>query len=273
MSGIPTTFDALIQRVAQGIPLAFIKSLIFHESGMKPAARPVNSKGKVVSSATGLGQILEPALEGFNKANGYKYTMKDMEDPEKNLMVTVWLIKLIIKTYKENTKLVENWDDPNWIGFLYMGYTAGYSTKQGVAYLVSTMEKKGIPANQITPETVRLLAMKLFPSSKIYNNGGGYMSEPLLMKSINNKTRDYFALRGMPIPPPWSAPAMYSPPAASSAPTSSSSAARAPVAPAAESQFELKRIWKPLALLAGAGALGILAYKAGDNGRRSSRAA
>jgi len=288
MSKIPTTYDAIIQRVAQGIPVQFIKSLIWHESGMDPTARPLNSKKQPISSATGLGQVLGMVVDDFNKANGYKFTLKDMEDPEKNLMVTTWLIKTIIKVYKQNTQLKENWDDPNWVGLLYLGYGAGFSSKQGVAYLVNYMEKNGIPPSQITPETVRLLAMKLFPSSKYYNNGGGYMSEPLLMTSINNKTRDYFALRGMPTPAPWKAPPMYTPASSTPAPATSSPAPApstnsprpspapqwpAPPAPVPTTPAESfwSKAWKPLAGIAAVVTVAVVASKA--SAPRRARAA
>jgi len=193
-------YNAIFTRVAQGIPIQLLASNAWHESAFDPKAHPPDPahKGQLLTNITGLGQITPGCLKTFNQLNHYSYTNADMEDPEKNSMVAAWLFRFIVDQYKKSgtaTLATPNWDDPNWVSFVLLGYGGGYSPTAGVIRIVKEMEAKQIPAGQITPANARLVAMKLFPKSHIYNNGGGQWSDPALLASVAVKLRDYLALR------------------------------------------------------------------------------
>jgi len=223
-SRIPHTYDALFHKWGElsKIPPAFLRALDWNESRFKQDIQAHDPKtGQPISSAIGWGQILKGTLGDFNKATGGDFTMKDMEEPDKNLHVGTWLLTKIVAEYLKNTKLKENWNDPNWAGLVAMGYGAGWSAQYGVARIVHDLQMAGVPDDQITLDRVVHEAQVLSPNlptnvQRIYNpawkmqNIGtaaspkwhwvstgkpdtGYMSDPAILAHEKQIVADYIA--------------------------------------------------------------------------------
>jgi soluble lytic murein transglycosylase-like protein len=83
---------------ADGLPAELLDALFMQESNQDPQAY------NKATGATGLGQIMPPALEDFNLLNKERYTMKDMFDPQLNARVSNWYlydrIPAMLMTYK-----------------------------------------------------------------------------------------------------------------------------------------------------------------------------
>lgn len=63
-----------------------IKAIMYYESSFRTDA--VNSRTK----CTGLMQIHEISLKHFNNVSGYTWTMDDMKNPHKNIIVGIWIL-------------------------------------------------------------------------------------------------------------------------------------------------------------------------------------
>ncbi len=195
MAKIPDTYDSLFEEwgIRRGVPPEFLKALSWHESGFKPAARPVDKKGKPISSATGFFQVLKATVELFNsEAKEAHFTIDDMTDPAKATQVGSWLVAKIVKTYDASgaPDLRTDWQDPIYAGLVALGYVAGWSDKQGVAAIGTRLHNRGYTA-KLTPGVVAEYARQWYPDSAIYNTGGGYMSDPALLTHVKKIAADY----------------------------------------------------------------------------------
>ena len=190
MTAIPRDFDAVFAKYGgDDLPVSFLRSLSWNESKMTPRAKASGS------SARGLFMVSLPVLKDFNAERGTNVTAEALLDPNANTRVATWQLRRIIKTYEQtNPFLRPDWRSPAWVALLTLGWTAGWSTKQGVAGLVGRMLGAGIPPEKISLDTVIQAAGRLYPKSKIYAvpSPGPYMSDPKLKHWVLLVLRDYF---------------------------------------------------------------------------------
>lgn len=80
-----------------GVLLALlVKALLEIESGARFNAGDRNPS----SSATGLGQVTDVALQQYNKVNKTSYTLRDLYDPATNIQVATGYMAWLKNTYK-----------------------------------------------------------------------------------------------------------------------------------------------------------------------------
>lgn len=201
----PHTFDALfceMGEIAQ-LPPALLKAIAVMESSLNPAAQAPDS------SAIGLGQITTVALREFNRQMHVDYALEELTDPKLNLQIVDFVLTCVVKALTKSTSLKPDWADPRWIGLVCLGYTAGYSARQGVAGLVHALESRGEP---VTLETVVREARRHFPRSRFWvapeladaHGLGPFMSDSWLLDRVRREVSLYFQFRdeGMVLPAP-----------------------------------------------------------------------
>lgn len=181
-TGLPTAWDHVFAKWGKvyGIPVAYLRVLAKRESDFQP----YNTKG----GAWGLLEVVMAVVDGFNKRNpGKNYTSQDRLDPDKNVEMATWQLRQIIKSYRANhstRNLQENWDNPEFVAILTMGWNSGYSEEAGVGKVVDYLAKNGIP---VTATNIAKYATAAGAVSYIAERGSGWA------KAV---TRMYFADRG-----------------------------------------------------------------------------
>lgn len=137
---ISTTFDALFQQFAGGIPVAFLRALSYKESSQQPSA--------MTGSAKGLFQITPIVLDGYNAAHGtHLFPAPHLFDPKINTKVAADLLGKIARAYDKHPSpnLKTNWANPEWVKLVLAGWNSGYSEGGGVGKVASYLEARGIP--------------------------------------------------------------------------------------------------------------------------------
>lgn len=200
MGKIPDAYDPIFAEVSThfNLPANFLKALAWNESRFKADATPIGADGKAASSAVGFFQTLKATVDFYNASSGttVPMTMEDMKDPGKSAMVGAWLITKILQAYKGSgvSALAPDWTNPVFAGLVALGYVAGWSNEQGVAHLAPYVARQGAP---VTPANVAKAAMMAYPKGTIYSDGHGYMSDPALLKHVQNIAHDYATLEGL----------------------------------------------------------------------------
>ncbi len=154
---------SLVEKYAGDIPPAYLLTLLHYESGGRPDCV------MKTSHATGLFQITWAALADYNREAGTHFELEAMKDPELNTVIAVRTLHRIMKSYEKNHPEsigAPDWSSPRYLGLLTLGWNAGYSEASGVGYVVSAMEKAGVPKDKITATNVRLAADKLKTAGK-----------------------------------------------------------------------------------------------------------
>lgn len=201
---IPQTYRREFEPYASDeTPIEYLLALAYHESANDPKATP---PAWTNSSAIGLFQILDSTREDHNRDTGKNYPRVAMEDPATACEVAVWLLKKIQRAYRESAPRIfslpysEAWIDLGYVRLVTLGYVAGWSPTQGVAYLCSKLEMEGVDFNSITTAQVISKAGELFPRSTIYvssalkdaSGRGPYMSDPALLSHVISIGASYF---------------------------------------------------------------------------------
>ncbi len=196
------TYDALFCHFGElaQLPPALLKAVAVVESSLNPAAQAPDS------SAIGLGQITTVALREFNRRMHVDYTLEELTDPALNLQIVSFVLTCAVTALKK-AGLKEDWLDPLWVGLVCLGYTAGYSARQGVAGLVQALQRRGEP---ITLEAVVHEARRSFPRSRFWVSPeltdarglGPFMSDSRLLARVQHEVSLYFQFRdeGMVLP-------------------------------------------------------------------------
>ncbi len=89
----------LLAHNQSGLPNNQVKALFEIESGARFNAGARNPS----SSATGLGQVTDGALQQYNKVNNTSYTLRDLYDPATNIEVATGYMAWLKNTYKLNS--------------------------------------------------------------------------------------------------------------------------------------------------------------------------
>jgi hypothetical protein len=144
-----SAFEAVFARYAGPIPLAYLRSLAYKESGFRPDVVHPTSK------ATGLFQITRPALKDFNGRRGTRYVLEHLKNPELNTAVAAQHLASVIATYSRHPALLPDWSSRRWVELLTIGWNAGHNA---VVSLVSKLAASRIPPERITVEAVSQLA-------------------------------------------------------------------------------------------------------------------
>jgi hypothetical protein len=103
-----------------------------------------------ISSASGLFQILKKTLDDYNKIHKRSLAPDTLFNPAINATVAVDLLQKIIAEYFKHPSLKVDWNDPRTTSLVALGWNAGWSEADGVAGVVSKMEKAGITPNRVT---------------------------------------------------------------------------------------------------------------------------
>jgi hypothetical protein len=136
---LPRHFDPLLERHRGDIPIEYLRALAMRESGMDPNARS--------GSAWGLLQIIEVVRMDYNKAHRTRYTRGQLLDPEINVSIATWLVRLIVESYRRNHSDVPNlrrdWNNPRFAELVTCGWNAGWTEAGGVGRVVGWLKAKG----------------------------------------------------------------------------------------------------------------------------------
>jgi Transglycosylase SLT domain len=160
------------------LPFAFLAATAEAESGGNPAARSP-------TGAVGLFQITSTVAVEWGQATGKQEVNRN--DVAQNILMATWHLRRILKAYRA-AGLAVDWRNLNHVALVSLGYTAGWSERQGVAYLIARIG----PA-KVTLDNAIATAMTLVPASNIYNTGKGYMSDPKLKAHVLRVVQLYAA--------------------------------------------------------------------------------
>ena len=131
-------FDRIFDRHRGSIPIEYLRALAMRESDMNPEERS--------GPAWGLMQIVEAVRTHYNQARGTKHTREDLLDPEINVAIACWLLRLIIRSYAKHhpdvPHLRADWDNPRFAELVTFGWVAGYSARGGVIRVVSYLKER-----------------------------------------------------------------------------------------------------------------------------------
>lgn len=147
---LPRTFDDLFAMHGQGLPVAYLRALAWHESRLDPRATTKRS------SATGLLQIIDVVRSDHNRIHGTAYTREDLFDPVVNITIAAAALRRIIDSYARNHRacpnLVEDWNNQHFATLVTLGWNAGWSERAGVGRVVGYLKQLG--TTDITAELV-----------------------------------------------------------------------------------------------------------------------
>jgi soluble lytic murein transglycosylase-like protein len=145
-------FDTLYSRYRGTIPLEYVRALVERESNGQPSVR--------TGSAIGLLQIVPVVLADYNKRHGTAYGSEHLTDPATNVAIGCELLRTIVTSYQKNhpriRTLQPNWDSPEYVGLVTLGWNAGYSEAGGVGRVARYLE--GLGAVDITIDQVSVHA-------------------------------------------------------------------------------------------------------------------
>ena len=141
--GISNQFDSIFEKFRGSIPLSFLRSLAFSQSGLNP--------NKSIKGSAGLFMISEPALKAYDKkypssvsqySNARKLT--DLADPILNTQIAIWILSSIIKYFSNHypKTMSENWNDPTYVAVVTHGFSVGYTEPQGIGAAIKVLENK-----------------------------------------------------------------------------------------------------------------------------------
>ncbi|MDX2087863.1 MAG: transglycosylase SLT domain-containing protein [Kofleriaceae bacterium] len=142
-------YEALFARFAGAIPQAYLRTLAYKESGFRPDVVHPRSR------ATGLFQITQTALDGWNRAKRTKHTLTHLKDPALNTQVAVHHLGNVIAGYKRVRSLNPDWTSRRWLELLTLGWNAGHNA---IIALAKKLEAAGIPPARVTVEAASELA-------------------------------------------------------------------------------------------------------------------
>lgn len=142
-------YEPIFSRFSGAIPQAYLRTLAYRESSFNPTAvHPA-------SNATGLFQITQIALKGFNQARGSRLSLAHLKDPTLNTQVAAHHLSTVLQAYRRVRALAPDWTSRRWLELLTLGWNAGHNAIIGVA---SKMEKAGFPPERINVDTVSQVA-------------------------------------------------------------------------------------------------------------------
>jgi hypothetical protein len=138
---LPRTFDAIFARHGQGVPVAYLRALAWHESRLIPTAT------SRTTSATGLFQVLDVVRNDHNRLHGTAYTRDDLHDPVINVTIAAAALRRIAMSYARSHRtvpnLIEDWNNYRFVELLTSGWNAGWSERAGVGRVARYLEALG----------------------------------------------------------------------------------------------------------------------------------
>jgi len=160
---VPRTFDAIFARHGQGIPVAFLRALAWHESSLNPRAA-----NRV---ATGLLQIIDVVRNDHNRLHKTSYTRDDLNDPVINVTIGAAALRRIATSYARNHRdapnFAEDWNNYRYCELLTLGWNAGWSERAGVGRVARYLTQLG--TRDITIELVHQHARAAGASEHLQN--------------------------------------------------------------------------------------------------------
>jgi hypothetical protein len=160
-------FDAVFEKYRGSIPIEYVRTLAYFESGWNPNAvhKPANisdatwgpmppgKKVQVSSGAVGLFQITEVVRKdaGVSRA--------DLLNPETNTRVALGLLNRIVSSWANVPGLSSrDWRSRRWVELLTFGWNAGYSKTAGVAFAAAQLAAEGVKPEGITVTAIHAWA-------------------------------------------------------------------------------------------------------------------
>jgi len=138
LSRFPTSLDAMFKKLGQGLPVAFLRVLAYHESRMKADAQS--------GSHRGLFQVSPTVLKEYNQAKGTKFTKSDLFEMDTNTTIAAWYLNRIIRAYNASGYRAlkgPNWLSREWVKLLVAGWNSGWSKAGGVQKVVKWLKDHG----------------------------------------------------------------------------------------------------------------------------------
>lgn len=133
------SYDPLFAEYGRDLPVAYLRALAHHESGMNPRATD--------GPAWGLLQVVEVVRRDYNQRHGTRYERRDLLDPAVNVAITSDVLGRIIdgfaRFHPEAPNLQVDWTNPLFVELLTFGWNAGYSERGGVGRVASYLSRRG----------------------------------------------------------------------------------------------------------------------------------
>lgn len=139
---LTTDLDPIFRRHAGRIPIAFLRALTSRESGFQAhLAMPGGP-----NAARGLLQIVGCVRTDYNRAHGTDITADELFDPDTNVQIATWVLRLIITQYARHPdkNLHEDWSNPEFVRLLLAGWNSGFSEGSGVGLVARYLERRGL---------------------------------------------------------------------------------------------------------------------------------
>ena len=134
--GVSTKYDDVFRAEGQGIPLAFLRALAWHESRLNPLS---------YKKHVGLFQIGPGVRKDWNKSHK-KAVKAQYTDPALNTRVAAWHLNRIIAQYnrtKHPALRGPDWMSPEWVKLLLAGWNVGWGKSTGVPQVAKWLKSKG----------------------------------------------------------------------------------------------------------------------------------
>lgn len=141
---LSTAYDSIFARNGSGLPVPYLRSLAFKESGLNPRATANASSS---SAARGVLQVVGVAREDYNRRMGTNYQPDDLWDPATNIKIASSTIAQVVAGLGRHPSknLKKDWNNPEYVKLVTAGWNAGYSEAAGVGKVATYLESKGIP--------------------------------------------------------------------------------------------------------------------------------
>jgi hypothetical protein len=132
----PRNFDSTFEKYRGSIPLEYLRALAIVSGGGE--FKPNNSS----SDAAGLFMISPGALAAYGTSVGRTYRPTDLADIQLSTQVVVWLINNVKNYFSLNypKSLGENWEKPNYVAVVTLGFKVGHSENGGVGDAAKIIE-------------------------------------------------------------------------------------------------------------------------------------
>jgi len=136
---LSTAFDSIFAAHAGALPVAFLRSLAWRESSMRPTLH--------TGPAVGLLQIVPILQKEWNRRTGQSVTQEDLKNPDLNTKIASDLLNRIISGYSKigAPNLRANWQNPEFVKLLVAGWNSGYSDAAGVGKVARWLMQNGLP--------------------------------------------------------------------------------------------------------------------------------